>query len=100
MMLSSGLSADGSNVVVKEVGIGLAKELSWNCHSAVGHESTAAILSALLGKKIEFNRVSLSLKNGDELLCIIPNFRADVAREFTHDEVFRAGFRCFFITVK
>jgi len=38
--------------------------------SAVGHEVTAKILSALLGMPIEFNRINLSLKHGDIVLLL------------------------------
>jgi len=36
--------------------------------SYVGHLSTAELLSARLGKKIEFNRETLKLSAGDEIL--------------------------------
>jgi hypothetical protein len=67
--------------------------------SAVGHEATAEVLSALLGRKIEYNRINLVLKSGDQVICIIPKFRAEVAREFTKDEVEAAGYRCFQVLV-
>jgi len=65
--------------------------------SAVGHENTANVLTALLGCEVKFNRVNLSLAAGDNVICIIPNFRASEAREFTRAEVEAAGYRCFYI---
>lgn len=67
--------------------------------SAISHEVTAKIVSALLDFEVPFNRVNLVLNPGDIVLCVIPNFRATEAREFTHDEVAAAGFRCFTIYV-
>jgi hypothetical protein len=68
--------------------------------SAVGHEITAKVLSALLGAKVEFSRVNLSLKDGDTLYCVIPAFRAAESREFTREEVEKAGFRSFVIEIQ
>jgi hypothetical protein len=67
--------------------------------SAVGHEVTALILSALLKREVTFNRVNLVLESGDEMFCIIPGFRASEAREFSREEVVSKGFRCFNIRV-
>ena len=67
--------------------------------SVVSHEVTAKILSALLEENVQFNRVSLVLRTGDALFCVIPSFRASEAREFTHEEVAEAGFRCFQVRV-
>ncbi|MCB9172305.1 MAG: DUF1874 domain-containing protein [Ardenticatenales bacterium] len=36
--------------------------------SAVGHESTAAVFSAVLGEKVDANRVSVTLRRGDKAL--------------------------------
>lgn len=36
--------------------------------SAIGHESTAQVLSQRLGMKIDYNRVDVSLKPGDEAI--------------------------------
>ena len=38
--------------------------------SAVGHESTAKLLSELLGVKIEPNRIFVDMQKGDEALAI------------------------------
>ena len=67
--------------------------------SAVSHEVTAPIVSALLQVEIPFNRVNLSLQWGDEVLCVIPKFRDTIAREFTFEEVSSAGYRIFWVRV-
>ena len=67
--------------------------------SVVSHEVTARVLSALMGEEVSFNRVNLILEIGDVLYCVIPNFRASEAREFTHEEVSGAGYRCFQVRI-
>lgn len=82
-----------------EIDLKQAQDLAVTCHSAIGHENTAKIISALVGFSVPFNRQNLILNHGDELIVIIPNFRAAEAREFTFEEVSAAGFRCFRIYV-
>lgn len=77
----------------------LAELLGPNFTSAVGHEVTAKVLAALLGVPVQFNRTNLVLKAGDDVVCVIPNFRANEAREFSHEEVVAAGFRVFLLQV-
>ena len=74
-------------------------EIPADIESAVGHEVTAKVISALLGQEVKFKRVNIALSAGDEVFCIAPNFRAEVAREFTKEEVEAAKFRCFHIAV-
>ena len=70
-----------------------------DCQSAVSHKVTAGVLSALLGRDIPFNRVNLTLKSGDTVFCVIPDFRASEAREFTRAEVEGAGYRVFRVDI-
>lgn len=80
-----------------ERAISLIKDRGYQ--SAVGHEVTAQILTALIEMPVRFNRVNLSLNPMDEVIAIVPNFRADVAREFTREEVGAAGYSCFHIQI-
>ena len=73
--------------------------LSGGFISAVSHKITADIISGIINKDVVFNRVNLSLKAGDTVLCAIPQFRAEVAREFTRDEI-GDSFRFFIISIK
>jgi hypothetical protein len=68
--------------------------------SCVSHEVTSKVLTIMLGCRIPFNRINVSLEGGDRMFVVIPNFRADVAREFTFDEVTSAGYRCFLVICK
>jgi hypothetical protein len=95
MMLSERVSG-----YVREITLAQARDILQDPFtSAVGHEVTAEILSALLDRKIEHNRINLVLKSGDQVVCIIPKFRAEQAREFTREEVEAAGYRCFQVLV-
>jgi hypothetical protein len=90
----------GTVATVREISLDEAKGLLVDGFvSAVGHEVTALILSAVLDTRIEFARVNLSLSARDCVVCVIPSFRADVAREFTSEEVEAAGLRCFVVEV-
>lgn len=67
--------------------------------SAVSHEVTAGVLSALLGARVDFARVNLALVPGDRVVCVVPRFRAEVAREFSREEVEAAGFSAYLVEV-
>jgi hypothetical protein len=96
-MVSPGLQFSGQELNLEEAKASL--DAFGPLTSAVGHEPTACVLSALLERKVEFNRVNLNLKDGDCVLAIVPNFRASETREFTFEEVSSAGFRCFEVMV-
>ena len=76
------------------------QDIPAECRSIVGHEPTAALLSAVLGRPIPFNRETVTLDSGDLLYAVIPQFRVEVAREFTAEELSSAKFRCFRVSVK
>lgn len=91
----------GREANVEEISLDEAIEiLGVGWQSAVGHEVTAQVLSALLGVPVPFARVNLALDHGDTIICVIPNFRAAEAREFTRAEVEGAGYRVFAVSVQ
>lgn len=96
---SPAMLGTGTEAKVIEIGINDIPPVS-EMTSAVSHEITAGILSALLGEPVLFRRTNLVLEKGDHVYCIIPRFRATEAREFTREEVESAGFRCFLINIK
>lgn len=71
-----------------------------DCVSAVGHEVTAKIVSAMLGREVPFARVNLTLQAGDEVFCLIPGLRGTESREYSREEVLAAGFRAFHVVVR
>lgn len=90
-MLGAGRGATLQEITLQEA----REELSRGYTSAVSHEVTASVLSALLGEEVQFARVNLTLARLDRAVCIVPVFRASEAREFTREEVESAGYRCF-----
>jgi hypothetical protein len=69
---------------VREITLAQAKKILQDPFvSAVGHEVTAEVLSALLGRKIEFNRINWSSRAGTNLsalsLSSVPNRRGSSA---------------------
>ncbi len=95
------LSAESVNhAKVLPISLAEAREhLSQGVVSAISHEVTAKILSAVLHRDIVFHRMNVSLNAGDVVIAVIPSFRAEVAREFTEEEVLGAPLRCFLILV-
>ncbi|KXK11838.1 MAG: hypothetical protein UZ22_OP11002000238 [Microgenomates bacterium OLB23] len=94
-MLKAG---EGCVAVVEEIDItAIPRAILAECKSVVSHEVTAKILSAITGTEVSFNRVNIALTRGDVMYCIVPNFRANEAREFTEDEVRSSGFRAFLL---
>ena len=81
------------------ISLAQAKALAKDAKSVVGHEVTATVLSALLGVSVAFNRENLAVVPGDQIVCVIPKFRANEAREFTFEEVSAAGFQAFLVEV-
>lgn len=93
-MLKAGVEA-----IVRECSLDDIKTES-GAVSIVSHENTAQVFTALLGRKITFNRVNVSLENGDDIFCIIPQFRTTEAREFSKEEIEKAKIRCFWVRIK
>jgi hypothetical protein len=56
-----------SIVKTEELSLFEVKEILWHegIESCVGHESTAALFSSLIGKPVKANRVSVSLEPGE-----------------------------------
>ncbi len=55
--------------------------------SAVGHESTARILTLLLGVEVPFNRVAIRLVPGDHLIVFQLGVRLEEGRILSEEEV-------------
>jgi hypothetical protein len=65
---------------------------------AIGHETTSRMLETLTGLDNLFDRVNIDSIGGDsddDVLAIIPGFRAEESREYTREELEAAEFRCF-----
>ncbi|MBP7642560.1 MAG: DUF1874 domain-containing protein [Saprospiraceae bacterium] len=55
--------------------------------SAIGHESTAEVLSAILGTKVEHNRIQIQLNKGDQCLVFRIKERIEEGRVYTRDDI-------------
>lgn len=93
---SPSMLAVGCRAVITECKL---SDVPASAESAVGHAVTAKVLSVLLGREVPFNRVNLLLRPGDEVYAVIPQFRAEEAREFTKEEVEDAGYRAFKVMI-
>lgn len=55
---------DTGIIITKKIG---PEEIPVDCVSCIGHADTAAVISSMLGRKIEMNRTSIKLAEGDVL---------------------------------
>ena len=99
MMLAEGSGESDASANVLPCPLSEVVRNAPHLKSIVSHEVTASILSALLQSPVKFNRENVQLLADDLLWVVVPKFRASEAREFTHQEVKNAGFRCFYIRV-
>lgn len=60
--------------------------------SAIGHQSTANLLTKLLNSKIEYNRVSIDLKKGDTCLVFRLKDRLVEGKIYTEEQINDIGF--------
>jgi hypothetical protein len=66
--------------------------------SAVGHQSTAEIISAVLGIYVPYNRVNIYLEPSDEAICFILKARPPEGRVLSIEEIEQIGY--YFVHVK
>jgi hypothetical protein len=60
--------------------------------SAVGHQSTAEIMSTVLGIPIQYSRQSVFLEPGDEAICFILKQRPPEGKVLSAEELQQLGF--------
>ena len=77
---------------------GYLEPMNWA--TVISHENTAELLTRLLGFPVEFNRVNLSVRQGDNIVVMTPAFRAEQARELTDEEIKSVPIRCFYVRVR
>ena len=85
----SPLPPQGRTVKVRPISLEEAKSLlrEGEYISAVGHESTARVMSALLGVDIPPNRVSITLQPGDRVLVFQLSVRLAEGQVLSKEEV-------------
>ena len=67
--------------------------------SAIGHESTALILSELLGETIECNRIQYKQEIGDLAICFKLNGRPPEGKILTKEEIEAIGYEFKFLNL-
>jgi len=93
---------DGDAILrVKKVSIEKAREILTHNDfvSAVGHESTAKVMSELLQINIPFNRIQIRLNRGDRLLLFQLLERLPEGAVLSKEEVMRIPHQFFVIDV-
>jgi hypothetical protein len=86
---------------VKEIDAQTTSEIlkSQQFISAVGHESTAKLLTALLGVEIPYNRIQVRLQKGDRLLVFQLLTRLEEGRVLDEDELRRLPHKFYIVEV-
>ena len=74
-------------VIIKVKEIPEEEVKSYSLKSAVGHPSTAELLTARLGQPIEFNRETIKLKEGDKIIVAQLMGERKEYKEMTKEEV-------------
>ena len=88
-------------LMVEKIDLEKAKELlnRYGFISAVGHESTAAFLSRLLGLPVPFNRVAVQLGRGDGAIVFQLRSRLPEGRVLTEEELKSVEYQFFYVSV-
>jgi hypothetical protein len=58
----------------------------------VGHQSTAEIMSQVLGIPVPYNRVQVFLEPGDQAICFILKARPPEGRVLSREEIEQIGY--------
>jgi hypothetical protein len=66
--------------------------------SAVGHESTAQIVSSLLGETVAVNRIQYVQEVGDHAICFKLNGRAPEGVILSAEEIEKIGYSFLYLT--
>jgi hypothetical protein len=86
---------------VKEIDAQTTSEIlkSQQFISAIGHESTAKLLTALLGVEVPYNRIQVRLQKGDRLLVFQLLTRLEEGRVLDEDELRRLPHKFYIVEV-
>jgi len=79
-----------SIIYIQPISLDYVKKLlkcNTNFVSAVGHQSTAQLLSQILGVSIKMNRISIQLENGDLAIIVVLGFRPPEGKIYSKDEL-------------
>ena len=80
--------------VAKPIDSAAAVALMSECErvSAIGHESSAQAMSAVLGESIQHNRLTIALESGDSMLCLKLRGRPPEGAILTKEQMDEIGY--------
>jgi hypothetical protein len=100
MVMPANSDTKEANVSIKEVAVEDVKEaLKGSFESAVGHQSTAEILSTLLETSIPMNRISVSIEKGDVLYVFQLLKRIEEGKILSADEIKNLPYKFFKVEI-
>jgi len=95
------LPQQGLTVKVRPISLEEAKAILQNgFESAVGHQTTADVLSSLLGLPVEARRVAITMREGDSLVVFQLGVRLQEGQILSEEEVlslYREGKASFYL---
>ena len=94
VLLNTTIVTTDGDYSVKTISLDEAKELVKDADvlSAIGHQSTADILTNLLEIPVEMNRIQYSQEIGDIALCFKLNGRPEEGKILTAEEIEEMGY--------
>lgn len=94
-ILNTSILTTAGTFRLDDITINEAKNLVHNNEilSAVGHKSTADILTTLLGKEIPTNRIEYAQKVNEKALVFKLNRRPEEGKILTEDEIQEIGYK-------
>ena len=89
------------NAVINTITIDEAKKvLGSNFISAIGHESTAKLLSELLGISIPMNRITVKAEYNDIIIVLALKNRIPEGKVLSKEEIEQIGYELYSIHIK
>lgn len=96
---SLGMVKAPATVYIREADNEEVKENLPDLESYIGHESTAKIISDLLGEKVEANRAQVSLANGDSCYIFQLTQRLPEGKILTAEEIEKLPYKWLKVSV-
>ena len=95
------LQTETATIAIQAISLDSVRELlaSREFINAVGHQSTAELLSQLLDMPIEMNRIEIKLERGDELIVFQLMVRLPEGKVYTKEELESLPFKFYLVRV-
>jgi len=95
------LQTETATIAIQAISLDSVRELlaSREFINAVGHQSTAELLSQLLDMPIEMNRIEIKLERGDELIVFQLMVRLPEGKVYTKEELLTIPFKFYLVRV-